>query len=553
MIASLTVKNLAVVKHLDLTFEQGMSVITGETGAGKSILLQALGLVLGVRGDASLVRHGKDKAEVSAVFAVEHNKIIQNFLQKQSLNDEGECVLRRVIRANGKSKAFINGNNATLSLIRELGDLLIDMHGQNEQQLLLRPGQQLMLLDGYAQLEQDKSALNLIVDEYKTLTTNIANLGSNQAIILQQQALYTHQLAELTQAQLTQDELNNIESDFKISTNAQALIETASSVLNQLKNDTGTNAQLRNLNHELSQALAMDDKLSNGSELLNSAQLQTQEAIYELTHYLNNLSIDEESASNLEARISELHDLGRKHDCQIIDLLDVQAKIAQKLSEISIGTSSIDALSTRLTQLEKQYYQQAQTLSDARISKAKTLSKLVSEVMQTLGMPGGEFAVALSKKPQGVHLNGIDAVEFLVKTNRGQDFSVLKKIASGGELSRISLAISVISSDAQPTPTLIFDEVDVGISGAVAEVVGRQLQKLSTPYQIICITHLAQVAAFAHQHLRVSKSQHENGAQSRIEILSADQRIEEIARILGGTTITEKTRKAAEEMIKIST
>jgi len=552
MLSQLSVKNLAVVERLDLSFEPGMSAVTGETGAGKSILLQALGLALGVRADSNLVRHGKDKADISAAFAVEHNQTVQEFLSENALEDEGECILRRVITSDGRSKAFINGNSVPLSTVRNVGDLLLDIHGQNEHQLLLRPDQQMKLLDGFAQLEVDKQALNEIVRAYKSLSEKVDNLLNNQELIEQQQVLYLHQLEELNEAALDQDELNTIEASFKTSANAQVITEKTSNVLNQLESDTGANAQLLTLGSQLSDALEMDDKLQVGFELLSSAQVQTQEAVYELTQYLSQLSTDEQSAQEMEERISELYALGRKHNCAIEELIEVREQLDLKLEEIGGGANSISEMTDQLELLVKRYQDKAQKLSKDRQLKATELSQLVTEAMQVLGMPGSEFKIGLNEKLDGVHLNGHEAVEFLVKTNMGQDFKALKKVASGGELSRISLAISVVSSDSEYTPTLIFDEVDVGISGAVAEVVGRKLQELAKHYQIICITHLAQVASFGHQHLRVSKAQQDGGAQTTVEQLEDAQRIDEVARILGGATITDKARVAAAEMIASS-
>jgi len=552
MLSQLSVKNLAVVERLDLSFEPGMSAVTGETGAGKSILLQALGLALGVRADSNLVRHGKDKADISAAFAVEHNQTVQEFLSENALEDEGECILRRVITSDGRSKAFINGNSVPLSTVRNVGDLLLDIHGQNEHQLLLRPDQQMKLLDGFAQLEVDKQALNEIVREYKSLSEKVDNLLNNQELIEQQQVLYLHQLEELNEAALDQDELNTIEASFKTSANAQVITEKTSNVLNQLESDTGANAQLLTLGSQLSDALEMDDKLQVGFELLSSAQVQTQEAVYELTQYLSQLPTDEQSAQEMEERISELYALGRKHNCAIEELIEVREQLDLKLEEIGGGANSISEMTDQLDLLVKRYQDKAQKLSKDRQLKAIELSQLVTEAMQVLGMPGSEFKIGLNEKLDGVHLNGHEAVEFLVKTNMGQDFKALKKVASGGELSRISLAISVVSSDSEYTPTLIFDEVDVGISGAVAEVVGRKLQELAKHYQIICITHLAQVASFGHQHLRVSKAQQDGGAQTTVEQLEDAQRIDEVARILGGATITDKARVAAAEMIASS-
>ena len=552
MLSQLSVKNLAVVERLDLSFEPGMSAVTGETGAGKSILLQALGLALGVRADSNLVRHGKDKADISAAFAVDHNQTVQEFLSENALEDEGECILRRVITSDGRSKAFINGNSVPLSTVRNVGDLLLDIHGQNEHQLLLRPDQQMKLLDGFAQLEVDKQALNEIVRAYKSLSEKVDNLLNNQELIEQQQVLYLHQLEELNEAALDQDELNTIEASFKTSANAQVITEKTSNVLNQLESDTGANAQLLTLGSQLSDALEMDNKLQVGFELLSSAQVQTQEAVYELTQYLSQLSTDEQSAQEMEERISELYALGRKHNCAIEELIEVREQLDLKLEEIGGGANSISEMTDQLELLVKRYQDKAQKLSKDRQLKATELSQLVTEAMQVLGMPGSEFKIGLNEKLDGVHLNGHEAVEFLVKTNMGQDFKALKKVASGGELSRISLAISVVSSDSEYTPTLIFDEVDVGISGAVAEVVGRKLQELAKHYQIICITHLAQVASFGHQHLRVSKAQQDGGAQTTVEQLEDAQRIDEVARILGGATITDKARVAAAEMIASS-
>ncbi len=552
MLSQLSVKNLAVVERLDISFDSGMSTVTGETGAGKSILLQALNLVLGGRGDSALVRHGKDKAEVSAAFDVENHQKIQDYLQDQSLDDEGECVLRRIIGNDGRSKAFVNGVNVPLSVIKGVGELLIDMHGQNEHQLLLRPDQQRELLDAYAQITEECSALNQVVSEYKDTSRQIDGLSNNQDLQHQQQALLQHQLIELEDAMLTQDELNSIESDFKTSANAASLIEKTSNILNKLEQESGINAQLNSLSYELDLVAETDVKLLPIAQMLSGAQVQAQESVYELNNYLSSLSVDEQTTADLEARLGELHDLTRKHHCQITELIRAKDKVVIELDRIGGTSESLDDLKQQKQILTQRYQKQTKILSKVRMEKAQQLSDSVTQSMQVLGMPGSEVKVDLPKKEQGVHYNGDENVVFLVKTNMGSDFKALKKVASGGELSRVSLAISVASSDSEYTPTLIFDEVDVGISGAVAEVVGQKLKQLSKHYQIICITHLAQVAAFGHQHLRVRKTQHNDGAQTTVEQLTSDDRVSEVARILGGATITDKARKAAEEMIKQS-
>jgi len=552
MLSQLSVKNLAVVEYLDLCFEKGMSSVTGETGSGKSVLLQALNFALGSRGDSSIVRHGKSKAEVSAVFLVDTSKKVQLFLKEFGLEDEGECVLRRVISSDGRSKSFVNGSSVALSTLRRLGEMLIDMHGQNEHQLLLRNNQQLELLDNFSRLDRQIDNLNSVVEQYKDVSNMIESLTTNHNTIIQHQELLNHQLAELVAARLNQDELDTIEANFKFYANANNLIERTSNILDKLNAESGVNNQLQGLSNDLSKAVEIDPKLTESNELLNSSQLQTQECIYELTNYLSSISIDEQTVVELEDRLSELHDLARKHNCRLTELIETKQNIKVKLTDIGVGSSSIHDLNDKKEKFEADYEANAKKITKTRAIKAIEFSKLVTDAMQLLGMPGSEFMVSLVKKDGGVHLNGSESVEFLVKTNHGQSLKPLKKIASGGELSRVSLAISVVSADSEYAPTLVFDEVDVGISGAIAEVVGRKLKELSQHYQVICITHLAQVASFGCQHLKVSKVQEDSGAKTNVQKLSNDDRILEVARILGGITITEKARKAAEEMIKKS-
>ncbi len=551
MLAQLSIKNLAVIEALDLSFEAGMSVITGETGAGKSIVLQALALALGKRSNANLVRHGKTFASISAVFDIRHRAKIQDLLTDQSLNDENECILRRVIYADGRSKAFINGISVPLSSLKKLGALLIDMHSQNEHQLLLQSAQQRELLDDFAGARDLCAELNEIVTQYQTFGKQIEQQRADQHFKIQQRDLLSHQLNTLIEAVLCETEILSIESDFKIQANAATLITQIGEILHQLDSETGINHQLLQLSNQLSQSQIIDDKLTGAQVLLTGAQLQTQETIYELTQYLSKLSIDETAAQELEARMSELYDLARKHDCQIPELLQVQRRIETELNALGDAQYSIDALQIKRAALQTTYAQKSAILSTKRQQQGRAFSASVTQIMQTLGMPNSEFVIALLPKSSadGVHFNGAEGVDFLVKTNAGQTPKPLKKIASGGELSRISLAISVIDTHNTRPPTLIFDEVDVGISGAVAEVVGQKLKQLASKYQVLCITHLAQVAALGHQHLLVAKTQHKANAQTQATYLSGKHRVAEIARILGGVAITDKTLDAAQEMI----
>jgi len=553
MLSQLSVKNLAVVDQLELTLEPGMSSVTGETGSGKSILVQALSFALGSRGDSSIVRNGKEKAEVSAVFEVEKNNKVQSYLQKNELEDEGECVLRRVIGKDGRSRAFINGSSVALSTMRKLGSLLSDMHGQNEHQLLLRQDQQLELLDGYAKLDKQVYDLNIAVSKYKNVREKIETLNKNQDTILLQQEILSHHLIELNDAALEQKELDTIETDYKVSANAKSLIEKIAEILGQIDSEGGTNDQLVNLSNKLTKELEIDPSLSDTAELLLSSQLQLQECSYNLSNYLSSLSIDEQRISYLEDRLGELHNLSRKHNCGITELLKIKDSIKDKLSEIETKGGSIKGLAEEKAKYESDYRLKAEQINQIRTDKASKFSKLVTKTMHELGMPGSEFMVNISDKKEGIYLNGSESIEFLVKINTGQNLMPLNKVASGGELSRVSLAISVVTADSEYAPTLIFDEVDVGISGAIAEVVGSKLKELSHHYQVICITHLAQVASFGRQHLRVVKVQKEDcGAKTTVEELTNDDRVQEVARILGGVTITEKARNAAAEMINKS-
>ena len=552
MLAQLSVKNLAVVEHLELSFETGMSSVTGETGSGKSILIQALSFALGTRGDSTVVRHGKSKAEISAVFEIKRNKKIQSYLQKQGLDDDGECILRRVIGVDGRSKAFINGSSVPLSTVRQLGELLIDIHGQNEHQLLLRQHQQIELVDDYASISQEISELNYLVSKHKKASKNLELLLTNQNSELENQELIKHQLKELDDALLTQEELDSIESEYKVNSNSNNLIEMVGGILNKLEDESGPSSQLQSLSHELSQASAIDNKLEEANELLVSAHLQSQECIYFLTSYLSSITIDEQATAELEERLTELHSFARKHNCKISELLRIREGIKTIIGDFEIGFSMVNRLKEEKEKYENEYKLLAQKIRETRLIKSSELSKLVTSAMQVLGMPGSEFKAKLTEKTIGVNFNGTESVDFLVRTNDGQPLQPLKKVASGGELSRVSLAISVVSADSEYAPTLIFDEVDVGISGAIAEVVGHKLKELSQHYQVICITHLAQVASFGHQHLRVSKVQKGDGASTTVEQLSKNDRVLEVARILGGITITEKARKAAAEMIQKS-
>ena len=552
MLDQLFVKNLVVVQELNIEFKNGMTVVTGETGAGKSIIIQALGLVVGGRSDASLVRDGASKAEIVATFSIDIEDRLQSLLENLDLENGTECILRRVISADGKSRSYVNGSNVPLSTLRDIGGYLIDMHGQNEHQLLLRSNQHRILLDDYAITQDLCEEVNSTVYQYQQIQNEIEDLTKNNELLSTQKELLSHQLNELLQIGMTQDELDSIEDDYRVSVNASLLVEKISKILESLDHDSGVNNILIDGERSVEQSRELDSRLDSIQSLLSSAQVQVQESIYDLTDYLNKIGGIEDNSAELTARINILHELGRKHNCQIQELLSVQTNLQAQLDDLGSSNTKLEELIIKQNQFEKNYYSKSQLLSDKRLAASKSLSKKVTDIMQNLGMPGSEIDFSIKPLKNSIRLNGMEEIIIHVKTNTGQDLKPLNKVASGGELSRISLALSVVTSNSELIPSIVFDEVDVGISGSVAEIVGQMLKKLSTHYQIICVTHLAQVAAQGKEHLKVVKIQKNGATFTQVTDLSLSQRTEEVARILGGITISEKTRVAAEEMIKSS-
>ena len=549
MLDSLNIKNLVVVEDLNIDFKSGMTVITGETGAGKSIIVQALGMIAGNRSDVSLVRKGAKKAEISASFIIEAKSKLQAYLESQDLENDVECIIRRVILLDGKSHSYVNGRKVPLSVLNEVGSYLIDMHGQNEHQLLLRSSHHRVLLDDYAGAQSLCEDVNDICNSYQKIKIKIEDLHSNNSLLSAQKELLAHQLDELHQAQLSEIELNNIEDEYRASRNSSQLLEKISKILSSLNDDHGVNNILIEGENILDQSKEIDSRLDSIRALISAAQLQVQEGIYDLTDYLSKISNQEDNSLQLDQRITLLHDIGRKHNCQITELIDVQKSLESRLIELDTSDEKLDDLVKEMGQLEKKYYAESEALSIKRKKASKDLSKEVSRLMQKLGMPGSEIIFKMVEMEKEVRFNGAEDIIIQVKTNAGQDFKPLNKIASGGELSRVSLALSVSSSNTELTPTVVFDEVDVGISGSVAEIVGQMLKQLSHQYQIICVTHLAQVAAQGKEHLKVEKTQKNNMTYTDVVGLNSKERAEEIARILGGIKISNKTRLAAEEMI----
>ncbi len=550
MLQSLSIRNLAVVESLDFNADGGLNIITGETGAGKSILLQGLNLLLGQRADVGLIRSGKDRAEVTAIFEINQNIPVRDYLSCESLDEGDDCILRRVITSDGKSKAFINGRAVTLSSLRDISRFLVDIHGQNEHHLLLNPLYQLEIYDSYQNNQELLETLSKKVVEYRDISQRIEALKSegNEKTI----ELLNFHCQELESANLNQEELDTIEERFKLIKNSGKLIESISNIAGNLSHQDGPGYQLDKIIFETEKANDLDPNLAESLELLKSAQIQIQETQYNLENYLSSIDVDPETIKSTENRISFFYDLCRKHDCEITELIDKKNEIESKLALFSDSSKNLEELVKKQGKIHQEYISIAKELSSKRQGGIEEFSQSISNLMQELGMKGSVFHIRFDEQGNGVHFRGNESIEFLVQTNLGQDMRPLRKIASGGELSRVSLAIAVCTNSDRNIPTLVYDEVDVGISGAVASSVGEKLKQLSNKNQIICITHLAQVASHGNHHFKVNKIQKDDETRTSITKLTEEERRFELARILSGAQVNEKSLAAASELIQES-
>ena len=552
MLTHIHIWNFAIVEQLDLELENGLTVLTGETGAGKSILLDALNLALGDRADSSVIRHGADKAEISVTFNTLSAPDAEAWLEEHELASENECIIRRTISNTGPSKAFINGKPSPINLLRELGEMLVDLHGQHEHQSLLKRETQRQLLDDYA---GHASLLKQLADSYSQwhqLQDEMHNLAQAKADRDAKLELLRYQVNELESLALSDDEPQQLDNEHKRLANANKLLETTERMLQMLEeNDMGTvNSLLGQCVSEIQPLSDMDSALKSIGDMLESAAIQVKEASSELRHYADQVELDPQRLQWIEQRLADILDLTRKHHVSADDLPDLLPQLQQQLKQLEEADIRSGQLQDDINQAADKYLKLANKLSKGRSKAAEELAKQVTSSMQQLGMEGGAFNVALERRDETVFSpTGMEKVEFVVSANPGQPLKPLTRVASGGELSRISLAIQVITAKDTRIPTLIFDEVDVGIGGRVAEIVGHQLRELAGHRQVICVTHLPQVAALGHHHLQVSKQSDTDTTISQIAELTTNQRIDELARMLGGIEITEQTLSHAREMI----
>jgi DNA repair protein RecN (Recombination protein N) len=552
MIVQLSVRQLAVVEDIELELEPGMTSLTGETGAGKSLVVDALGLVLGDRADSKMVRYGSERAEVSASFDISSNPELQQWLIENELDEDGECNLRRTISKEGRSRAYINGRNVTLSQLRCVSEYTIDIHGQHAHQSLIRSETQREILDIAA---NNKALLKHLKAAYKQWFSSKQQLEALKQHNHDQSAhleLLQYQVAELEKYELTEAYIEQLLKEQNRLSHVSQFLSVAESASHQLfDQDIGdVYSTITKFINELEPATEVEPLLAAVSASLNTTLIHLDEANTDLRNYIDSADVDPERLHEVETTVSSLHDLARKHQIEIEQLPAHFQALCDELGQISQNTDSEAAVAQRLANEQKECLELCQKISERRRAAAPLLAAEITKSIQQLAMPAGQIDIRVDQKDKKIFSEtGYDNIQLLVKTNPGQDLDELGKVASGGELARISLAIQVATAGSRTVPTLVFDEVDVGIGGGVAEIVGKHLRDLAAQRQVICITHLPQVASQAHQQLQVIKTQSSNSTHIEISRLTPQQRIEEIARMLGGVNLTEKTCLHAEEML----
>jgi DNA repair protein RecN (Recombination protein N) len=547
MLLSLHVRDFVIVDECQLDFSTGFTVFSGETGAGKSILIDALALTLGAKADASLVREGSNKADIVARFQAPPTLL--NWLETQELQGDDELViLRRVIDTQGKNKAFINGTSVTQAQLRECGDFLVDIHGQHAHQQLLKPSAQRDLLDRHAQLQESVQQVRLAFRDWQTVRKQREALENNARAIELERERLQWQVDELGRLAPQTSEWETLSLEHKRLAHAAGLMAGAQTSLEALsETEPAVQSLLSQVISRLNPLSDIDPALANAVAALEGAEAQINDAVSTLNHYLSRLELDPERLAQCEARMEALHQAARKYRLVSPEQLPQTWLQAQQALQALGDSSNLESLRVREQQAEQHYLSLATQLSTQREKAARLLSVEVTRAMQDLSMSGGRFEVQLKACEPGSY--GLEEVEFQVAAHPGVSLRPLHKVASGGELARISLALSVMTSSATATPSLIFDEVDSGIGGAVAEVVGRLLKQLGQSRQVLCVTHLAQVAAKGDQHFYVEKLNQSGQTLSRIRALNSSERVEEIARMLGGLEITVNTKKAARELL----
>ncbi|GAA5186268.1 DNA repair protein RecN [Ferrimonas gelatinilytica] len=551
MLTQLTVSHFAIVKFLELDFCAGMTSITGETGAGKSIAIDALGLCLGGRGEASMVRAGAERAELSARFELSAIPAARQWLKDNALENDEECILRRTISTEGRSRAWINGHPVPLAQLKSLGELLVSIHGQHAHHSMLHGDVQLDLLDQYAGHQRLIDDCRRGYQRWKEIDSAIERLEQAQSQRQARAQLLEYQVQELDEFSLQPGEFEQIELEHKRLANSGSLMEQSQRALYLLSEgeDVSVQSLLSQAISEVESLHGNDPSLSNVLTMLHEGIIQIQESSNELDAYHSKLELDPERFHELEQRLSRAMSLARKHQVPPSDLAAHHQSLADELVQMAGDDDQLQQLHRERQLAREEVSAAALKLHKSRQRYAKELDKLVTANMKALAMPHARFQIDLQHQPERLSAEGADRVQFMVCTNPGQPMQPLARTASGGELSRIGLAIQVITARKVATPTLIFDEVDVGISGPTAAVVGRMLRQLGQSTQVFCVTHLPQVAGNGHQHMFVSKQTQGRSTETQMLPLQGEARIDELARLLGGDVITDNTRANASELL----
>ncbi len=554
MLANLSIHQFALVEHMELEFGAGMSVITGETGAGKSILLDALGLALGQRAEVGCVRKGASKAEVCATFKTNSNA--QAWLKSYDFPSDDEVILRRIISAEGRSRGYINGRPVPANDLKEIASHLIDVHSQHAHQRLLEKDTPRQLLDSYAGLSEQTTKVSGLYRQWQTQYRQLKSLQEESAELQAQRQLLTYQVEELRELAIGELELDELEAEHKRLANAEnTLLSGQSAVIACLGDDNSEQAATQMVYQAIHQLQQIDDRhphLEEARDLLQQAHIQLEEAGNSLQRYLDGVDINPHRLQQIESRLSDIYTMARKHHINAQQVYAHWQEQEQALAALSLSDEDLAELRAEVESLYQAFLSEAQALSNARIHAATQMDKDIEAHFEALSLGRARFITQVI--PQDIkqaQSHGIDDIHFIVQTNPGMPAGPLAKVASGGELSRISLAIQVVTAATSKVPSLIFDEVDVGIGGGTAERVGRLMRKLGHNSQVMCVTHQPQVAAQAHQHFQVSKVSGDEATHTRIRELSSKQRAEELARMLGGIEITSQTLAHASEMLAL--
>jgi len=547
MLRTLHIRDFVIVEQAEIHFDAGFTVFSGETGAGKSILIDALALALGERGDAGVLREGAERADITALF--DTPDALAGWLAERELDAGPELALRRVVDAQGRSRAYLNGNPVTVALLRELGEHLVDIHGQHAHQSLMRPDAQRDLLDAHGGHAALRQSVTQAWKHWRGLAKQLDAAEHDAGALAAERERLQWQADQLDNLNLAPGEWDALQTEQARLAHAQSLRDGATQILDALDGEDDSARQRVGLAmHQIQQMLRHDPSLKSLGDALESAAIAIDEAVSDMNSYVDRVELDPQRLAEVEARMGAAFDLSRKFRIEPGDLPALRDDLHGRLADMQ-AAADIDALRKRVEAAQAQYAEAAGALSAARRKVAKDLGRQVSQAMQTLSMKGGAFEVALLEgTPSAL---GSETVEFRVAGHAGATPRPLAKVASGGELSRISLALSVMASRAARVPTLIFDEVDSGVGGAVAEVVGKLLRELGERHQVLCVTHLPQVAACGNAHYRVSKTESRGKTRSGIELLTPQSRVEELARMLGGIKITDTTRSHAKEMLGI--